>query len=390
MKCIWMFCRVIDNFGDIGVCWRLARQLAHEQNMKVVLWVDDWSAAQALIPNLQAAPGVCDGVTLIHWQADIVSQQLSDLAAADAVIETFACDLPLEVVQWMQGRKLVWLNLEYLTAESWVDDIHLLPSPQGNGIQKFFYCPGFTAQTGGLSVEQEVMKNSAVLSLAEQQSLRQKHGLLSLADHLHVYVFGYTDEMWPKWFETWQQSAQAMVVWLARGQVLDCLKPLYPQLQQLEQVGDSVQIGNIHVCLAPFVAQSEFDQILQTADMCVVRGEDSVLRALWQGQLFWWQIYRQQDDAHHDKLHAFWRRFELDVKDLQDAGCAEAWQAFQQLSDELNGAQTLTETQRLHAWQTVLIYRLELQKLLQKWRDWLWQQDSLATQLANFIRLQLK
>ncbi len=36
-----IFCAVVDNYGDIGVCWRLARQLAHEHGMTVRLWVDD-------------------------------------------------------------------------------------------------------------------------------------------------------------------------------------------------------------------------------------------------------------------------------------------------------------------------------------------------------------
>ncbi|WP_157072023.1 elongation factor P maturation arginine rhamnosyltransferase EarP, partial [Cupriavidus sp. HPC(L)] len=36
-----IFCTVIDNFGDIGVCWRLARQLAQEHGHAVRLWVDD-------------------------------------------------------------------------------------------------------------------------------------------------------------------------------------------------------------------------------------------------------------------------------------------------------------------------------------------------------------
>ncbi|MEO7887531.1 MAG: elongation factor P maturation arginine rhamnosyltransferase EarP, partial [Polaromonas sp.] len=38
-----IFCKVIDNFGDIGVCWRLAADLA-SRGHKVRLWVDDASA----------------------------------------------------------------------------------------------------------------------------------------------------------------------------------------------------------------------------------------------------------------------------------------------------------------------------------------------------------
>lgn len=75
----------------------------------------------------------------------------------------------------------------------------------------------------------------------------------------------------------------------------------------------------------PFVAQSDFDDVLQAADVSVVRGEDSVLRALWQGRVFWWQIYRQRRHAHHIKLHAFWQRCKEHVQGLQAACFDDVW-----------------------------------------------------------------
>ncbi len=57
-----IFCRVIDNFGDIGVCWRLATQLAG-QGQQVRLWVDDASALQWM------APEGCPGVEVRAWLA---------------------------------------------------------------------------------------------------------------------------------------------------------------------------------------------------------------------------------------------------------------------------------------------------------------------------------
>ncbi|HET9045379.1 MAG TPA: elongation factor P maturation arginine rhamnosyltransferase EarP, partial [Casimicrobiaceae bacterium] len=35
-----VFCKVVDNFGDAGVCWRLARQLVAEHDLAVTLWID--------------------------------------------------------------------------------------------------------------------------------------------------------------------------------------------------------------------------------------------------------------------------------------------------------------------------------------------------------------
>ena len=45
--------------------------------------------------------------------------------------------------------------------------------------------------------------------------------------------------------------------------------------------------------------------MLWACDFNAVRGEDSLVRALWAGQAFVWHIYPQHDNAHHDKLGAF-------------------------------------------------------------------------------------
>jgi len=58
-----LFCRVIDNFGDIGVCWRLAADLAG-RGEAVRLWTDDAGALAWMAP--QGAPGV----QVCAWPAD--------------------------------------------------------------------------------------------------------------------------------------------------------------------------------------------------------------------------------------------------------------------------------------------------------------------------------
>ena len=50
-----LFCRVVDNFGDVGVCWRLAADLA-QRGEQVRLWIDDASALTWMA--LQGARGV--------------------------------------------------------------------------------------------------------------------------------------------------------------------------------------------------------------------------------------------------------------------------------------------------------------------------------------------
>ena len=59
---LWdIFCKVIDNHGDIGVCWRLATQLA-ARGHEVRLWVDDAAALDWM------APGGHDRVQVLAWK----------------------------------------------------------------------------------------------------------------------------------------------------------------------------------------------------------------------------------------------------------------------------------------------------------------------------------
>ncbi|MGB3288764.1 MAG: elongation factor P maturation arginine rhamnosyltransferase EarP, partial [Burkholderiaceae bacterium] len=143
-----IFCRVVDNYGDIGVCWRLSRQLAAQLGQGCVrLWVDDLGSFARIEPGVdpQAGRQTVKGVDIVHW-----TQQPPPLAPHDVVIEAFACDPPADFIERMVGCDSLWINLEYLSAEAWVESCHALPSPQANGLRKAFFFPGFTPGTGGL------------------------------------------------------------------------------------------------------------------------------------------------------------------------------------------------------------------------------------------------
>ena len=126
-----IFCKIVDNFGDIGVCWRLARQLQSEHGLQIRLWIDDLGAAQKIICSLNIAKSsqVCDEITILKWpsadKADSNRKAEADFSkAAEVVIEAFACGLPLAYLATMAKQKSKWVNLEYLSAEPWVADFH--------------------------------------------------------------------------------------------------------------------------------------------------------------------------------------------------------------------------------------------------------------------------
>ena len=87
-----IFCRVIDNYGDIGVCWRLAQQLSrHASASGVRLWVDDLQRCRALVPEVEPSLShqLVRQVELVHW-----TDSPPAYTPYDVVIEAFACDPP--------------------------------------------------------------------------------------------------------------------------------------------------------------------------------------------------------------------------------------------------------------------------------------------------------
>jgi len=136
MKASWdIFCSVVDNYGDIGVTWRLARQLVAEHQCAVRLWVDDLRAFEKICPQIdsQQSSQFQDGVQVRHWPT-----QWPDEVAADVVIAAFACQLPHAYMEAMADRERtpLWLNLDYLSAEEWVGGCHGLPSVKFSRCEK--------------------------------------------------------------------------------------------------------------------------------------------------------------------------------------------------------------------------------------------------------------
>ena len=162
-----IFCRVVDNYGDIGVCWRLARRLAQVPGWRPRLWVDDLRAFARIQPGLdpEQARQQCLGIDIIHW----TPAPPADLTPGDVVIEAFACDPPDAFLDAMRQVHPVWINLEYLSAEAWIESCHGLPSQRPDGLVKHFYFPGFTPATGGLLREPGLSAERDALQASPEQ-----------------------------------------------------------------------------------------------------------------------------------------------------------------------------------------------------------------------------
>lgn len=305
-----IFCRIIDNYGDIGVCWRLARQLQHEHGLHVRLWVDDLQVAQKLIPSIQ--PGLptqfVDHIEISLWEACF-----PETVPADVVIEAFACEIPQTYLSAMADTQPVWLNLEYLSAEPWVSDFHLKPSPHARlPLTKYFYFPGFDAQTGGLLRERGLLEARAAFlaGAVNQAAFRQRFAIAELGTKVSLFCYPHApiaallDDMAASAIPTHCLISDPKVAahaetWLGH--------PL--------AIGEIATRGRLTLQRLPFLSQPDYDCLLWLCDLNFVRGEDSWLRAIWAAKPLIWQPYRQEDETHLAKLDGF---LEVYVRSLDD------------------------------------------------------------------------
>jgi uncharacterized repeat protein (TIGR03837 family) len=304
-----IFCKVIDNFGDLGVCWRLARQLHREHDVAVTLWVDDLASFARMAPSLSCsrAEQMLNGVRVCHWQGEMAFPVPGDL-----VIEGFGCPLPQGFLTAMAARPRapVWLNLEYLSAEDWVEDCHGLPSahPQ-TGLMQHFWFPGFTERTGGLLrergllTERDRFQADPVAQAAFWTHLKVPE---AVSGGRRYSLFAYENAAIPAWLDALELAAEPAVVLVPEGRALkDVMR--WAGREGLA-AGDRIRRGGLTVVILPFLSHDDYDRLLWACDMNAVRGEDSFVRAQWAGRPLLWHIYPQEEGAHRIKLEAFLAR----------------------------------------------------------------------------------
>ena len=286
---LWnIFCRVIDNHGDLGVCWRLASGLA-VRGERVRLWVDDASALQWMAPQAPHA------VEIRPWTQPL---RLDGLELGSVLVEAFGCEIPPEfVAAWAATEaKGLWLNLEYLSAEPFVERSHGLPSPvmsgPGKGLRKFFYYPGFTPATGGLLREPDLLARQAAF---ERSAWLQQQGMAYQGERV-VSLFCYEPKALHALLQQLSRGPQPTRLLVTAGRATAAVRAC---------VAEQTQCNQLQIAYLPALDQINFDHLLWASDLNFVRGEDSLVRALWAGKPLVWQIYPQSDDAHHGKLEAF-------------------------------------------------------------------------------------
>jgi uncharacterized repeat protein (TIGR03837 family) len=368
-----LFCRVIDNYGDLGVAWRLASQIAASGDT-VQLWVD---APEALA---WMAPGALEGrwprVQVRPWTQPFAADALAQ-GPADVWVELFGCDIDPEFIAQhdrftpASGAKAsknpVWVNLEYLSAETYVERSHGLPSPilhgPARGRTRHFFFPGYTERTGGLLREPDLLARQAAFDAARWRE-RQR---LPSGEALRISLFCYEPPALGAWLDALAArgsgTGQPVQLWVTHGRAAAAVRSHFCAENPVTPTQNGAQA--LQVSYLPALTQTDYDHLLWAADLNFVRGEDSLVRALWAGKPFIWNIYPQDDGAHAAKLDAFldWLEAPADLR------------AFHRIWNAL--ATGTLPTPDLAGWGACV----------QRARARLLAQDDLLTQLRRFVHL---
>ena len=361
---LWdIFCRVIDNYGDVGVLWRLSAALA-ARGERVRLWIDDSSALAWMAPG--AMGGSWPGVQVLPWADAESSAACAELACAQVWIEGFACEIPDAFVAHFVAHfaarvgdadgaaRPVWINLEYLSAEGYVARNHGLPSPvlrgPAQGWTKYFFYPGFTPDSGGL------VRN------AWSGGSPPSPGIASKGER-RISLFCYEPPALESLLRFLEQQQRPTRLLVTHGRAAQAVRQLLAR-------ADRALPAHLALEFLPALSQSEYDALLAGCDLNFVRGEDSLVQALWAGKPFIWQAYPQSDAAHRHKLDAFldWMQADEMVRALH-----LAWNGFGTPGHQAPWEQALAGTTA--AWA----------HLVRQARARLLEQDELPARLLRFV-----
>lgn len=301
-----IFCKVIDNFGDAGVCWRLSRQLAHEHSLPVRLWIDSPRALARMVRGVDPARDAqqIEGIDLRAW-----TEPFTAVDPAGVVVEAFGCGLPDAYAAAMTRCPTPpeWFVLEYLSAESWIDGAHGLPSPPPRlPLARRFWFPGFTAQSGGLLRERDLLVRRDAFRGDDRARNAFWTGIALPAPtdrECRVSLFCYPNPALPALLDAWADGDDPVTCIVPEGVASGGIDAWSGG--DVPHPGHPLRRGRLELHAIPFLAPDDYDKLLWSCDVNFVRGEDSFVRAQWAARPFAWHVYPQAEDTHVRKLEAF-------------------------------------------------------------------------------------
>lgn len=327
---ITILCKVVDNFGDIGVAWRLCRRLAKIQSKyKLCLIVDDFEAFSKIedrLPGHLAAPRndgevgiaskvsvitrsaatkqsvIIDSIEIFPWNNEELCHEVfsqNDGERLSIILELFQCGRP----DWMErilfeeklNRTVQIIMIDYLTAEKYAEDFHCLQSlTRSAKVKKVNFMPGFTEKTGGLVIDDQW----------QELPVWHKDG--------PVLIFTYEGD-WSELVQGLKVLAEAKLL-VAQGRGKESF------MTAVENCGVGAFVEEL-----PYLNQSEWDRIMKSCSALVIRGEESMSRACLSGIPFIWHAYPQSDEYQLVKVKALLERMRPHFREEDFEIIEKAW-----------------------------------------------------------------
>ena len=374
-----VFCRVVDNYGDAAVCWRLAQDLARDHGT-VRLFIDKPVALQALRPEFDATleAQTVVGVDVRRWDESTAWGM-----PADILVEGFGCGTPGTYLEVKGNAKpgSLWIVLEYLSAEAWVADRHGLPSPPPRlPLERYFYFPGFTEMSGGLL--REAGYDVRARAFADDPSARgrlwRRLGFdAPTGGQTVVSVFAYENRAVAPLFDVWAEGDRPVVAAVPNGRV----RPGVTEWLGEEGGTDGAVFrrGSLEVRYIPFQSQPDYDELLWACDWNFVRGEDSFVRAQWAARPFVWQPYPQDEGADNVKQDAFLALYAESFASDESLALRALWRGW-------SGFDPQVLSQLGEVWRLLVSRRDRLERNAREWADRMEKLGDLARNLAEFCR----
>ena len=293
IRSIDIFCQVIDNYGDVGVAYRLAREFKRVYPNKKLRFIINQMEELNLIKKSEE-------IEIITYQ-DISKIENS----ADLIIESFGCEIPKEYMdKALKNSKLI-INLEYFSAEKWVDDFHLQESFLGGNLKKYFFIPGLSKKSGGILLDNEFLERKKKVEAnkeyyLEKFEIKEKYDLIGS-------VFSYE-----KNFDSLIEELKKL-----NKKVILLILSEKTQKNFIKYFDNGNNYDKIKFVKLPFFTYDKYEELLALCDFNLVRGEDSFVRALLLGKPFLWHIYPQGENTHIKKLESFLEKYCSNNKELK-------------------------------------------------------------------------
>ena len=365
---IAVLCKVVDNFGDIGVVWRLCCQLSNQikkENFtsKINLIVDDLVSFNKICNSVDANKSfqIVDNINIFNWNDEKLCYDefsKNDGENLSVILEVFQCGRPL----WMEkilfeeklNRTVQIIMIDYLTAEKYAEDFHCLQSlTRSSKVQKVNFMPGFTNKTGGLIIDSEW----------EQ--------LCDYKNNKTLLCFTY-DRNWDALANACKKSNYIEKVLIAPGKGFDSLKKSF--------YSGFIKDSNLKIEELSFMNQNEWDKMLKNCGFLFIRGEESMSRACLSGIPFVWHAYPQSDEYQLIKVRALLERMSVHFK-------CEDFKIIEKVWILINSAESEVEQEEFE--KAILDFFDNAEKLVYGFREFaldLRKNGDLCSNLMTFIK----